>query len=34
MKTFDEKSYIEIMDENPYTWMNPLHPELWMKRKI
>jgi len=32
MKKLDEKSYIQIMDENPFTSMNPrLLPKLWMK---
>jgi hypothetical protein len=28
MKTLDEKSYIQIMDENPSTWMNPISSKI------
>jgi hypothetical protein len=30
----DEKSYIQIMDENPYTWMNPTSSKIMDERKI
>jgi hypothetical protein len=32
MKALDEKSYIQIMDENLYTWMNLISSKLWMKK--
>ncbi len=28
MKTLDEKSYIQIMDEIPSTWMNPTSSKI------
>jgi hypothetical protein len=33
MKTLDEKSYIQFMDENLYTWMNPISSKIMDENK-
>jgi hypothetical protein len=33
MKTLDEESYIQIMDENFYIWMNPTSSKIMDKKK-
>jgi hypothetical protein len=33
MKTLDEKSYIQIMDANPFIWMNPISSKIMDENK-